>query len=132
MEIKDNLAEVIAAMKDKVEQAWAAVSETAAERAADRRVCRKGWCAWRGSNPQPSAPEADALSNWATGASGDGKRDVSLADQSPERKRKVIAVFRAAGIVHCVDRPNPSAIVRLHFLNFENLASEILFEFSHF
>ena len=21
------------------------------------------WCAWRGSNPQPSAPEADALSN---------------------------------------------------------------------
>ncbi len=40
----------------------------AAERAADRRVCRKGWCAWRGSNPQPSAPEADALSNWATGA----------------------------------------------------------------
>lgn len=21
------------------------------------------WCAWRGSNPQPSAPEANALSN---------------------------------------------------------------------
>ena len=104
----------------------------AAERAAVRRVCRKGWCAWRGSNPQPSAPEADALSNWATGASGDGKRGISLADQSPERKRKVIAVFRAAGIVHCVDRTNPSAIVRLHFLNFENLASETLFKFSHF
>jgi len=35
MEIKDNSAEVIAAMKDKVEQAWAAVGETAAARAAD-------------------------------------------------------------------------------------------------
>lgn len=26
-------------------------------------VTRKRWCVWRGSNPQPSAPEADALSN---------------------------------------------------------------------
>ena len=26
------------------------------------------WCAWPGSNWQPSASEADTLSNWATGA----------------------------------------------------------------
>ena len=32
-----------------------------------RKNDKVGWRAWGDSNAQPSAPEADALSGWATG-----------------------------------------------------------------
>ena len=40
-----------------------AIAEVEPREKAENPAPPESWCAWRGSNPQPSAPEADALSN---------------------------------------------------------------------